>query len=71
MELVSLLQALDERDGNFFWRPRNAKLIVDLAIGKSRLLHSPPFRGRPIADLGVGKAGLFQEFDSRRHDRSP
>src|SRR6266849_4630886 len=70
MERVPLLQALDERERNFLWGPRDAKLIIDLAIGKSRLLHSPPFRGRPIADLAIGKTGLFQEFGSCRHDRS-
>ena len=71
MERVSLLQALDERGRNFSWGPRNAKLLVDLVIGKSGLLHSPPFRGRPIADIAVGKASLFKQLDSGRHDRSP
>src|ERR1700730_16933835 len=57
---VPLLQTLDKRGWNFAGWPGDAKFIVNLAICKSRPLHSQPLRTCPVTDLVIGEAGLFQ-----------
>src|SRR5262249_11118338 len=65
--IKALFQALDVCRRYFFRGAGDTELIVDLLIGKSRLPHSLPLCGGPIADLAIRKAGLSQHLDSGRH----